>query len=386
VQGKTLGKILEKAGYGSAHIGKVHEPEAFNEGFNYVSVHMPYIPGFKPEFSSINRKLDLKDCLGEKLSEDILAFERENPVQSVGSITEEAVRFIAENREKPFFCYVAHHAPHIPVNARDDLKRKYEEKCNSQPEPGKIHPHYAALCESLDESVGLILRTLDKLELTDDTIIIFFSDNGGVIKAFSSGEGPSITTNEPLRNEKGALYEGGIRDPLIVSWPGVVPAGAVCSTPVISIDFLPTIAEIIGVKLDERIIVDGVSILPLFKGKEMTLNPQNENRFFWYYASYHHTRPVVAVREGNYKLLEFFEDGHAELYNLQEDISERMNIADKIPQKVQQMKNRLHHWLSAIDARIPVSNIEFDSSREEVLEGTYEERSAYIPPVWMNEK
>jgi uncharacterized sulfatase len=233
VNAEPLGVLLTRGGYESKIVGKVHVPEAFSAGMTGES---------NPEKAEA--------VLGRSLYKKVTQFSEANPGKKVGPITREAIEFIASNRDKPFFCYVGHHIPHIPLVARAELNRKYEEKWKQQ--PGKIHPHYAAMCEVMDESVSLILETLDHLELSKNTMVVFFSDNGGVSHCFADAKGEQITDMTPLRGEKGGILEGGIRVPMIVRWPGRVRPNSVCHTPVVSVDFLPTFAEVAGIGLPEE--------------------------------------------------------------------------------------------------------------------------------------
>ena len=224
VGAKPIGAVLKSGGYTSKLIGKVHVPKAFLEGMDGAT--------------NVERA---QSTLGRHLYERVVAFAAKNPGKQVGSITQQAIEFIASNSDRPFFCYVGHHVPHIPLVAREELTVKYEEK--SRRHSSLIHPHYAAMCEAMDESVGLILDTLDHLNLADNTMVVFFSDNGGVQHCFYDERGEQITDTSPLRGEKGGVYEGGIRVPMIVRWPGHVAPGSICDTPVISTDFLPTFSE-----------------------------------------------------------------------------------------------------------------------------------------------
>ena len=359
--GIAMAELLGPAGYACAHIGKKHEPLAFRAGF---------------EAEDSCDSVELAPHVGESLADEISRFSEENPGKKAGLITERAIRFMTARRDQPFLCFVAHHLVHVPLDVRGDLKSGYEEKwdrCRV-----KIHPHYAAMCQVLDESVGLMLRALDALDLMNDTVVILFSDNGGCVKVFHTGEGPYVTCNDPLRNEKGAVYEGGIRVPFITSWPGRIQPGSVCRTPVNSIDFLPTIAEIAGVQLPADAVVDGMSIAPLLTQGSA---PQRDS-LFWYYPGYHHSTPAAAVRRGDFKLHRFFEGNRTELYNLADDICERRDLAIRMPEKAAALREELDRWLEGTGGRIPVPNPEFDPRRELVAEIGQDDRFRYIPPPW----
>jgi uncharacterized sulfatase len=319
--------------------------------------------------------------LGEQFYEKLLAFTRDNPEKQLGPICRQAIDFIASQSEGPFFCYVGHHAPHIPLEARADLKAKYETRW--QQRPAAIHPHYAAMCEALDESVGLVLEALDILGLCDNTLVVFTSDNGGVNRCFHDGKGPQITDLAPLRGEKGGVYEGGIRVPWIARWPGQLKAGLVCDTPVISTDLLPTFVDAAGIELPAGQIVDGVSLLPLLRGQVTSIDRQ----LFVYFPDYHHDFPALVVREGDFKLIESAEDGHLELYNLAEDIGEQQNLAEAMPDKATALQQALHAWRDSLAARLATPNPQYDPQKQHLLDPDAEEvRQRYLPVPWPPER
>jgi arylsulfatase A-like enzyme len=268
---------------------------------------------------------------------------------------EEAVRFIEQQREKPFFLYLAHFAVHLPVQGKAELVKKYRAKKRS----GQVQTNaiYAAMIESMDDTVGRIRRKLDELKLTERTVVIFASDNGGRVPT---------TSNLPLRVGKGSCYEGGTRVPLIISWPGVTKAGSVCDTPVISMDLYRTLLEIAGAPDAADKGLDSVSLLPLLR----QTGRLQRDELFWHYPHYQHyqlggTSPYGAIRAGDFKLIEFFDDMRVELYNLKEDIGEQNDLAAKLPEKVDQLRTRLHTWQKEVGAQIPVRNPAYDPSRPE---------------------
>jgi uncharacterized sulfatase len=256
------------------------------------------------------------------------------------------------------FLYLSHFTVHIPLEARQELIDKYEAKAKREKPQG--HATYAAMIETLDESIAQLMAKLGELGLSDNTVVIFFSDNGGLIKRYD-GVGPVVTSNAPLRGEKGTLWEGGIRDPLIVRWPGVVAAGSECDAPVTSVDFYPTILELAGVSQGEHVI-DGESIVPLLR----RTGGLDRDAIYWHYPHYHHTAPCAALREGEYKLIEFYEDGALELYNLAEDIGEQHNLAEKMPGKAAELRAKLDHWRKATNAQMPTPNPGYDPARAHV--------------------
>jgi uncharacterized sulfatase len=248
---------------------------------------------------------------------------------------------------------------HIRLEAPQELIDKYKNK--PKPATGVNNPTYAAMVEHLDNSIGRIIEKLDELNLAKKTIVIFFSDNGGLYQAYGGyrGKRQIVSTNEPLRGEKGTLYEGGIREPLIVRWPGVVKPGTTCSAPVSSVDFYPFFLEMAGAAGDPNHILDGESILPLLK-QTGTLE---RDAIYWHYPHYHHSTPAGAIRQGNWKLIEFYEDSRLELYNLKRDIAENHNLATKMPQKAAQLRQKLAAWRKSVDAKMPTPNPDFDPAR-----------------------
>ncbi|MBW1963524.1 MAG: sulfatase, partial [Deltaproteobacteria bacterium] len=244
-------------------------------------------------------------------------------------LTDEALKFLDENKEKPFFLYLSHSAVHTPIEAKDSLIRKYEEKPVDSIK-GHTKPAYAAMIESVDQSLGALQRKLDELGLTENTIIIFTSDNGGHGK---------WTSNYPWRGNKGNFYEGGIRVPLIIKWPGVTEPGSVCNETVITNDFFPTMLEMAGLPLMPEQHLDGLSLLPLLK-KEGNLGRET---LYWHFPNYigaghpNRSKPVGVIRFREWKLFEWFEDGSLELYNLENDPRETTNLAETEPELAAKM-------------------------------------------------
>lgn len=274
----------------------------------------------------------------------------------VTALTDNAIEFVEQNQNKPFFLYLSHHSVHIPLEAPQELVEKYENK--PKPAGGVNNATYAAMVEHLDRNTGRLLAKIDELDLEDETIVVFYSDNGGLRQMFT-GKGPIVTTNAPLRDEKGTLYEGGIREPLIVRWPGVVKPGSTCGTAVTSVDFYPTLSEIAGAPRPSGQALDGRSLLPLLRGKKRF----DDRALFWHYPVYHHSSPASAVRQGDWKLIEFFEDGALELYNLRDDIGERNNLAARMPEKTRELHRKLAAWRQSVNAAMPQPNPDFDPDR-----------------------
>jgi hypothetical protein len=256
-------------------------------------------------------------------------------------LTAEAERFIEQNRGRPFFLYLAHYAVHIPLRAKEELVAHYR----AGGKPGtQNNPIYAAMIESVDESVGRVLRKLDELHLAGRTLVVFTSDNGGLCTT----EGPNTpsTINAPLREGKGYLYEGGLRVPLAVRWPGVTKPGTVSRVPVSSIDLFPTVLEACGVKGDAK--PDGVSLVSLLKGGGL-----GREALYWHYPHYSNQggRPGGAVRAGPWKLVEFSETGRRELFDLSADPGETRNQAEAKQDLVRELAAKLDAWRRDVGAQ-----------------------------------
>ncbi len=269
-------------------------------------------------------------------------------------LTEKAVAFIEAHRETPFLLQVSHRAVHIPLTTTPELLAKYGKKA---PMPGyPSRPEYAGLLEELDQSVGRITEAVDRLGLGERTLIIFVSDNGGL--EHEQG-GRIVTSNKPLRAEKGTLYEGGVRVPAVARWTGRVPAGRVCETPAITTDFHATAAALAGVEAPAGAL-DGISLVPVLLEPAASLP---RDRLFWHLPHYHHSTPASAMRQGPWKLIEFFEDGRLELYKLDEDIGETKNLAGAEPQRARSMHEALKDWRRSVGALMPTPNPDYDPAR-----------------------
>ncbi len=269
----------------------------------------------------------------------------------------EAAKFIEAHKDKPFFLYLTHYAVHTPIQAKPELTSKYHKKPTVDQQ---TNAKYAAMIESMDDSVGTVLDTLDRLKLADNTIVVFYSDNGGHAGA---------TSNAPLRGSKGMLYEGGIRVPMAVRWPGVAKAGTVCEEPVIGIDLYPTLLEATKTKRPAKTQHDGTSLVPLLQDAQAKLF---RPALYWHFPAYlqgftrrhgpFRTTPAGAVRMGDWKLIEYFDDDTLELYNLANDIGETDNLAKQQPKKTDQLHAMLKAWRRATDAPVPTEmNPRFDS-------------------------
>ncbi|MBI2946255.1 MAG: sulfatase [Verrucomicrobia bacterium] len=341
----ALAEALKSKGYVTAHVGKWHlggkgfEPQKQGFDLNVAGDHTGTPLSYFHPFQRDGRFMPglERGEAGEYLTD---------------RLTTEAEKFIEQNRDKPFFLYLAHYAVHIPLRAKQELVAKFQQ---SQPSPSHTNAIYAAMIASVDESVGRLVRKLEELKLTDNTVIIFTTDNGGL----SVKEGPNTpaTSNAPLRAGKGYLYEGGIRVPLIVRWPGATHAGGVCRTPVSSVDYYPTILEIARVEPAQGQILDGASLVPLLKQS----GEIKRGALFWHYPHYSNQggKPGGAIREGDFKLVEFYEDGRRELYNLVADIGEQSDLARQSPEKAAALHKKLSDWRRQVNAQMMTSNPDY---------------------------
>ena len=265
------------------------------------------------------------------------------------ALTAAAERFIEENRARPFVLYLAHNNPHIPYKATPEHAARHA---------GAFEPVYAAVIETLDTVVGQLLAKLDALQLTANTLVIFTSDNGGL----HVPEGPHarITHNSPFRAGKGHLYEGGLRIPLLVRWPGRVPAGRVVHDPVINTDWIPTLIELAGLAAAPGL--DGASLAPLLTGR----GPAPRRPLFWHFPHYNNQggRPGGAMRDGDWKLVEYYDAPDApELYQLSDDIAETRNLAAAQPDRVRTMRAALAQWRDSVRAQVNTPNPAFNPDR-----------------------
>jgi uncharacterized sulfatase len=333
---KTPGDALKAAGYATGYFGKWHlGPDA---------THGPHTRGY--------------DVTARTLGKDFRAGRktRDPGPKQIDLLTDQTLWFIEKNKDRPFFVTLSHHAVHIRLEGTPEAIEKYRNK--PKPATGVNHPIYAAMIENLDQSIGRILVKLDELGLDDRTMVVFTSDNGGLRKIYT-GIGEVVSTNAPLRDEKGTIYEGGIRVPMIVRWPGVVEPGSVCREPATTADLLSTFCQAAGAKLPKQPI-DGASLVPLLANAEARLD---RDAIYFHYPHYHHSRPAGAIRVGDWKLIEFFDGAPLELYNLEDDLGETTNLADKMPEKAEKLRKMLAEWREAVGARMPRPNPKHDPKR-----------------------
>lgn len=332
-----IAQSLKAAGYATAMFGKWHLGES--------EKHHPGRRGFDEAIVSAGRHYE---------------FRTNPPVEApkgtylADFLTDKAVDFIERNKERPFFLYFPHFAVHTPLQAKPELIRKFEGKA---PFGGHKNPTYAAMIASLDQSVGRVLDKLDDLKLSDRTLVLFVSDNGGVGGYEAAGiHAGEITDNHPLRSGKGSLYEGGIRVPFIAKYPAMIKPGTTCETPAIHVDIFPTLLEMAGGDRPKQPL-DGVSIVPLLKDPMAVLG---RDTLFYHFPGYlqgtegsWRTTPVGVIRSGDLKLMEFYEDGRLELYNLKDDPSEKVNLAGTMPDKAKKLQSRLAAWRQELKAAMP---------------------------------
>jgi arylsulfatase A-like enzyme len=352
---QTLAEVFHLAGYRTALVGKWHLGDAANypetRGFDYNIGGTLWGAPESYFFPYRGRGL-----WGQELRY-VPHLEDGKPNEYLSDrLTDEALKLIDGAGERPFFLYLAHHAPHIPVQPKPELVDHYAKKMK----PGLHHrsPKYAAMVQSLDESVGRVLERLEQRGLADRTVVIFVSDNGGYISDFDK---VPVTSNFPLRSGKGSLYEGGIRVPLIIRWPSEQAAKGICREPVYIADLFPTLLEITGVPADPKGHVDGQSLLPLLKAPGASLN--RDALYFHFPHYYVTTAPVSAIRVGDWKLLEYLEDNRLELYNLRDDLRETKNMAGEQAEKASDLHARLAHWRTDIHAQMPTPNPDFRPKR-----------------------
>ena len=332
----TIAEQLRSATYVTAHFGKWHlggsRSGPTDHGFKTAFVHG-----------------------GHTVPVPLLGKGAKSPRRMAEYLTERAVEFLRANRDYPFFLQLCHFAVHIPLDTTPALERKYAQK--PKVDGYSCNPLYAGLLEEMDASVGGILEALETLGLNTNTVVIFTSDNGGLEREVGGWPG---TCNDPLRDEKGSLYEGGLRVPLVVRWPGVVPGGVVTKAIGSSVDFYQTIMELTGRFATGKAATDGVSLMPVLKGQT---NAPARDAIYWHYPHYHHSRPASAVREGQWKAIEFFDTGKVELYNLDADLSETNDLSDELPHRARALQAKLEAWRRSVNAQIPQVNPAYDPMR-----------------------
>lgn len=372
----TIAEVLRENGYTTAHIGKWHccmndstyYPQ--NQGFDYNigGCWMGSPSGPKPYFVPYNNPMLPDGPEGEYLTD---------------RLTDECIQIIRNHKDKPFFINLSFHQVHIPMGAKkekvDYFKKKAKklgldtinpfkydpEYIDKQPFSKELtdlklrtiqsSPEYAAMIASMDENIGRIIKELKAMKIEKNTIIFFMSDNGGL----STSEG-SPTSNLPLKGGKGFCYEGGIREPMIVFWPGHQPKNHTCDAVVTSTDFFPTILDMVGIPFRPEEHLDGVS----FKAALLEDTTFSRGDIFWHYPHYSNqgSRPSGAIRSGQYKLIEHYDTNETELFDLKNDIGEQNNIAEDIPEVSERLKKKLHEWRISVKAQMPIRNTQIKNN------------------------
>lgn len=343
----TLAEVLQEAGYLTAHVGKWHLGDAahypqthgfdINVGGTFWGAPPTYFFPYRGTWSNTDEFRYVPDLEwgepGEYLTD---------------RLTDEAIRIIRRAGQRPFFLHLAYHTVHTPIEARPEDAERFRRRIT--PDMRHQNATYAAMVYSLDENVGRLLAALDALDIADETLVVFISDNGGFINPH---RGQVVTDNHPLRSGKGSLYDGGLRVPLIIRSPGQTPAGAVCEEPVVSTDLYPTVLAVAGLEGDaeHNRNLDGLDLAPLLA--DPTSQLPRDALYFHYPHYYPTTTPVSAIRAGRWKLLEYLEDGRVELYDLDDDPGETRDLAAQRAEQADALRQRLDAWRTEIDAQLP---------------------------------
>jgi len=328
----TIAEVLKEAGYFTCHIGKWHlgpddyYPEKQGYDINIAGCDM-------------GQPVNYFDPYANKKGVDFPTLKpREKGEYLVDRLADELVNVIQRNKDKPFFINMNYYAVHTPIQGKPELINKYEEKAKVDDQK---HAVYAAMVESVDDAVGRLIETLKNEKVLDNTLILFFSDNGGLL-------GP--TSNKPLRSGKGYPYEGGIREPMFVYWNGVIKPGSKSDLPVSSVDLLPTICSVTNTNLPNKTI-DGRDISPVFNDKKIAEVP-----LYWHFPHYRgkDVVPYSIIRDGEWKLIKRYEGKEFELFNLKNDLSETKDLSLQLPDIVQSLDKKLENWLTYTNAKLPI--------------------------------
>lgn len=345
----TIAEALREQGYRTAQVGKWHLLHPSNN----IERDGPGAHGFdlaidKPKGTRGYRLPKGSNRNGESGSDYLTDY-----------LTDRALQFIDQAHEDPFFLYFAYHVPHTPIDGRDDLVAEYRKKVRDNSK--HKNPEYAAMVNSMDSSAGRLLKRLEHHGIADKTLVIFTSDNGGLTQRYGKHDG--FTDNFPLRRGKGSAYEGGVRVPAIVRWPGVTKPGTESSEPVSTIDYFPTLLD--AANCTENKVgsqpVDGKSLVDLFRNPSKSL----QRDLFWHYPHYHAggDSPYGAIRSGKWRLIEFYENGGIELYDLHHDPGETDNLVSKHPNVTRKLLGKLHSWRKSVDAQMTTPNPDHDPTK-----------------------
>ncbi|HTL28864.1 MAG TPA: sulfatase [Tepidisphaeraceae bacterium] len=339
----TIANTLKNNGYATAMFGKWH--------LGNDPAHLPDKRGFDEFIESSGRHFDF---------DTTPKVDYPKGTYLADFLTDKSIDFIQRHKDGPFFLYLPHFGVHAPHQAKAELIEKFKKKAGVG---GHNNPVYAAMIYSVDESVGRIMKTLDDLGIADNTLLIFTSDNGGVGGYVREGikKAGDVTDNAPLRGGKGMLYEGGVREPFIFRFPGKIAAGTVWDEPIINIDMYPTFLELTGSKAPENYKLDGVSLMSLLTSKGDA--KLGREAIYWHFPGYlgagensWRTTPAGAIRIGDFKLIEFFEDGKLELYNLKDDIGQTHDLSKELPDVTKKLHDKLVAWRQETGAKMPTKN------------------------------
>ncbi|WP_013630590.1 sulfatase [Rubinisphaera brasiliensis] len=345
----TIGEAMQAAGYSTGYVGKWHLGNAAKfqpdqQGYDLSAViGGPHLPG-RYRVQGKSEYKPGKDQYRTDFEADI------------------CIDFIKKNKEEPFFLMLSPYAVHIPLGAMSAKVEKYRKRAEEQ-NIELPNPIYAAMIEHCDDMVGRIVDSVEELGLTDNTLIVFTSDNGGLISRYDYREAADdiVSDLSPLKGEKGSLHEGGIRVPLIVKYPPLVNAGSVTDEPAISYDFYPTFVDLAGGELPQNQTIDGLSLKPVLQDADAQLA---RSAIHWHYPHYHHDRPASAIRERDWKLIEYLDgSGDVELYQISEDIGETNNLAAEKNGRVWDLTKKLNIWREDVQAMMPLPNKGYDPER-----------------------
>jgi len=337
----TMAEVLRNGGYKTVHLGKWHiSANPLQHGFD-INIGGDDAPGpakggyYSPFSRGAMKKLNA---------------EYPERIHRVDVFAEKAIQFMKANKANPFFVHMSYYSVHSRLEPVDEFIEKYKDK--------DVNANYASMIEKMDQGIGKILKAIETMGLRENTIVLFCSDNGAVIET---------SNQKPYRAGKGSYFEGGIREPLIVRWPHKIDAGSICDVPVSGVDFYPTFLDLANIKVPEGKILDGVSLKPLLLGKGSI----SKRSLFWHFPIYlqassktvtethdtkFRTRPGSALRQGKWKLHEYFEDGRLELYNLETDLGERNNLAKIESKKTAELHEILKQWRANINAPVPTEH------------------------------
>ena len=347
----TVAESMKAAGYATGYVGKWHlgrgaqfQPD--RQGYDFSAViNGPHLPGRyrvqgrpepKPKPGQYRTDFEADLCI------DFIRREK--------------------RRSKPFFLMLSPYAVHIPLGAMSEKVEKYRAKA-ARLKTELPHPVYAAMIEHCDDMVGRIVDTIEAEGLTEKTMIIFTSDNGGLYRRYDcqAAADDTVATQAPLKGEKGSLHEGGVRVPLIVKYPPLTKPGTVCAEPTITYDFYPTFVDLAGGSLPENQPIDGRSLKRLLARPDSKLQ---RSALHWHYPHYHHDRPASSIRERDWKLIEYLDgSGDVELYQLADDIGETRNLAGEKKGRVTDLKRKLNNWRQSVLARMPIPNPGYDPQK-----------------------